>query len=567
MAKRSGGLVQLARCDDRHNPERDAQRVLVNKLGLALDVKISYLPLEKDRPIVPHLRLRDWAQWIVDKNLWFMLSGLTAPDESRSATQWKKFWDAFRDMNPNHSVFTRADRGDLDLRYTAGILIHGDEGRSRRRSAIMVLSWHSILGRGTGPQHRSAKTAKLNKMYDKLLPNFMGHSYTTRYLLACLNKAAYNFGNEYIFDEMMEVICGDLEFMATTGVRNRYNQRYWMVMLHICGDWPFLGKSGNLTRTFNNITKKAGANRREAPKGICHICRAGQDDVPYEQIQTRRPVWLQTVHTQNPFATDPPFLRLDHVPNQAADIWTFDLFHSFHLGVGRNFVGSVLAMYSQLELAGNVEERFELLSDRFRSFCSQSRLGCVLKRITKESIQWPTTGCFPSAGWHKGAVTYALMKFIEHRHLTEDLSADPLLPLAGEACVAANSSIKQMFESGVFLDPDESGSVGGQGMRFLRRYSQLAFEAKEAGRALIIMPKHHSLHKMFLKLIHASEEGRQTLNPITLSVQEDEDFIGKPSRLSRRITSRRPLLVRLMTRYLQAVYDQYVADGFIIRPV
>ena len=72
---------------------------------------------------------------------------------------------------------------------------------------------------------------------------------------------------------------------------------------------------------------------------------------------------------------------------------------------------------------------------------------------------------------------------------------------------------------------------------------------------------------MFLKLIHASEEGRQTLNPVTLSVQEDEDFIGRPSRLSRRITSRRPLLERLMTRYLQAVYDQYVADGFIIRPV
>lgn len=150
-AKRSGGLIQLARCNASSNSERDAQRLLVDKLELALDVPISFLPTGDKNLVVPLLKLRDWAKWIVDHNLWHMLSGLQQPDAKRSASQWSSFWQKFRAYSPHHTVFAKADRGEIDLSRTAGILVHGDEGRSRRRSAIMILSWHSILGRGTGP--------------------------------------------------------------------------------------------------------------------------------------------------------------------------------------------------------------------------------------------------------------------------------------------------------------------------------------------------------------------------------------------------------------------------------
>ena len=566
-AKRSGGLIQLARCNASSNSERDAQRLLVDKLELALDVPISFLPTGDKNLVVPLLKLRDWAKWIVDHNLWHMLSGLQQPDAKRSASQWSSFWQKFRAYSPHHTVFAKADRGEIDLSRTAGILVHGDEGRSRRRSAIMILSWQSILGRGTGPLHRSEKGKLLRKQYAKLLPNFSGHSYTTRYLFATLTKASYTGDNAHIFDAVLDSLCADLQFMATTGVCDEWNRRYWMVLINVCGDWPFLAKSGHLARSFSNITKKAGASRREPPKGICHICRAGQEGVPYEQIQTRRPIWLQTMHEQSPFTAPSPFLQLDHVPNESANIWAFDLFHSFHLGVARNFIGSVLAMYSDLEPARNIDERFELLSARYRSFCSQQRLGSVLTKITKETIQWPTAGCFPSAGWHKGAVSTVMMKWIEHRFLHEDLSEDPFLPMAGEASVAINKAVSQMYESSVLLDPSDSAEIGGQGMRFLRRYAELSAAAKNDGRALfVVMPKHHAIQKMMLTLLAKSEQGVPAVNPIALSVQQDEDFIGRPSRVSRRVTSRTPVMVRVMRRYLQSAYRQYLEGGYLIRP-
>eukprot|EP00435_Cladocopium_sp_Y103_P011641 s3125_g3.t1 len=224
---------------------------------------------------------------------------------------------------------------------------------------------------------------------------------------------------------------------------------------------------------FHIITKKAGANRREPPKGICHVCRAGQDGVPYEQIQTRRPIWLQTMHQQLPFTTPSPFLHLDHVPNEEANIWAFDLFHCLHLGVARNFIGSVLAMYSNLEQAGNIDETFALLSARYRSFCSQQRLGSVLTKITKESIQWPTTGCFPSAAWHKGAVSTVMMKWIEHRFLHEDLSEEPWLPIAGQACVAINKAAHR--------------STGGSRPRHCSCWMLLLEQSRSSGRRSLLV--------------------------------------------------------------------------------
>ena len=565
-AKKSGGLLQLAKFNANKNPERDAQRLLVDKLELALTVPVSFLDTGKPSLVVPTLKLRDWAQWIVNHNLWHMLSGLKRPDAPRCAAQWTAFWKKFRMISPGHSIFQRADRGEVDLSRCAAILVHGDEGRSRRRTAIMILSWHSILGQGTGPLMRSKDGKDLRRQYAKLLPNFTGHTYCTRYLLAALTKASYTNDNEYIFDSILETICLDLEFMAKTGVRSPFNEQFWMVMVHVCGDWPFLAKSGYLNRSFNNIPKRAGANRREPPKGVCHMCRAGQDGVPFEQIQTRRPIWLETVFEQSPFAKQSPFLRLDHVPGQSPAIWAFDVFHSFHLGVGRNFIGSVLALYSTLEPRGGVDERFELLSAKFLAFCRGNKLGSVLTKITKETIQWPTTGQYPSAGWHKGAVTTVVMKWIEHRHCTEDFSEEPLLELAGEACVAINKCLAMMYESSVMLEPDDALQIAGQGLRFLRRYGDLAARAKNENRALfVVMPKHHIIQKMMLTLMHQGEKQLPSINPIALSVQQDEDFIGRPSRLSRRITSRTPVMVRLMRRYLQAAYAQYIDGGYLMR--
>lgn len=538
-AKNSGGLLDLAQCTESHS-ERDCHRVLVNKLHLSLPIPFHYL--EKNKKLkIPIFRVQDWFRFLLNHNLWHVTTGLQNPNPPRSEAQWETFWSLYRQENGNHQIFARADRGEIDLRRTAAILVHGDEGRGRRRQAFFVCSFHSILGKGSSVADRgSHPEASSKRQYCKLLPNFKGHSYTTRYLLCAMTKDSYTHQNDDMFHKVMDYICDDLEYMASTGVVDPHGKRFWAVMLHVVGDWPWLAKCGSFTRSFNNIQKKAAARNRQPPKGICHQCCAGMDGYPYEQIQTRRPQWLSTEHQVSPFWMDPPWLRLPHIPNEEACIWAFDLFHSFHLGAGRNLVGGVLALYSTLEAGRSVDERFELLSDRYNSWTRSEGISGLISRITKEIIQWPTTSSFPCAGWHKGAITTVMMKWIVSRFLSDDLSEEPLLQIAGEGAVAINDCITKMFASNVFLEPRESETIGELALRFLRRYASLAEKAASQNRPLFkIMPKHHVIHKIALRLLLASRAGVHTLNPICLSVQMDEDFIGRPSRLSRRVTGRR----------------------------
>ena len=566
-AQKSGGLLNLAEINNETHPERDAHRILVNKFKLALPIPMSFLKTENSELNLPWFRIQDWAHFILQHNLWHMLSGLQKPDPDRSASQWRVFWSKYREENPSHEVFRRSDRGEIDLSRCAAILVHGDEGRGRKKTAFLVLSFHSILGKGSHVADRAGEPdASSRRQYVKLLPNFKGHTYTTRYLITSMTKKMYTHNNENVFHLMMDAIVRDLEYMGSTGVKDPQGQTFWMIMLHIVGDWPWLAKCGCFGRSFNNIQKRANANRREPPKGVCHMCEAGKDHYPFEQIQTRRPIWLDSMHRSSPFLTIPPWVRLPHIPNQVASLWAFDLFHSFHLGIGRCFVGGVLALYSTLEVAGGIDERFTLLSSRYRTWCAQQHVSGLITRITKEVISWPATSSFPTAGWHKGAITTVMMKYIEHRFLTEDLSQEPLLQLAGEGCVAINKAIAKLFASNVFLTPDESNTVGQLTLKFLRRYSELSSRCMASKRCLFkIMPKHHVIQKMAILLLHSSERGAPTLNPISLSVQMDEDFIGRPSRVSRRVTSGRLTTQRVLERYLQSAYSHYIDGEFLMR--
>ena len=251
--------------------------------------------------------------------------------------------------------------------------MHGDEGRGRRRAAFMVVSFKSILGYGiaAGDARRRAE-----KVYARMEPNFQGHTYTTRFLLGVLDKKTMN-RDDTVFRSLMDAIAADCGEAISKGFKDRHGGCWWACLLHIVGDWPFLQKSGTLLRSFNNIDKKASAKKKALPKGICHLCRAGQIGVPYEQIGTRRPTWLATCHTEDPFRENPAFLDLPHIPQKSASLWAFDIWHCVHLGIARNFIGSVLMIYQELEAAGNIDDRFALLTARFQNCMVQGELSGV----------------------------------------------------------------------------------------------------------------------------------------------------------------------------------------------
>ena len=124
--------------------------------------------------------------------------------------------------------------------------------------------------------------------------------------------------------------------------------------------------------------------------------------------------------------------------------------------------------------------------------------------------------------------------------------------------------MRLLYESDAWIPPADARRAGELAAKFLRRYNECAIRARSLQRTLFpIQPKFHCLHHMAIDLLSASEAENHALNPLVLSTQQSEDFIGRPSRLSRRVSSR-GTLTRVMQRYLQSCHTQWVKAGLLI---
>lgn len=564
-AARSGGLINLAKKRE-NNSERDCVTVMAKQCGLTLPLEQHYLELKDDAPKVPFLRFRDWLSMMMEHNCLHILSGLVRPDRSREHAIWTAFWKNYQRQEPEHVIFQRARDNQLDLGNCFAVVVHGDEGRSKKRNAFLVVNIHSVLGRGVEVGLRKAP----RKEYIKMLPNLVGHSYTNRFLACAMHKSAYTHDNSYAFDVLLDTLCAELCYVANEGVVDRFGTRYWAFCIGVVGDWPWLAKSGGLERSFMNVVKHrdsgGGGGVRAACRGICHLCAAGQPQVPFEQIATRHPTWANTVLQQTPFSRPSPFRNLPYCPgeNELARLFHFDLFHSWHLGLGKNYLGSMLAILSGREPGGNIDLRFAQMSQRYLDWCSTNKRTAHVQRLTKEMINWVSTTHYPTGSWHKGDLTTSLMLWVEARFVSENWSDNDELVLAGEAAVAANTFLRLLYSGGAWLSQSEAQEVANHGFRFMRRYSQCAKLAFQRNlRHWIIQPKAHAMHHLFMLLSESASRG-PVLSLLCTSVQMDEDFIGRGSRLSRHVNETR-VSERVVGRYLMSAYDRWVACGYLIR--
>lgn len=369
-----------------------------------------------------------------------------------------------------------------------------------------------------------------------------------------------------MFDSLLDLFAQQAHALATTGVRDHDGNQRWLMLLFITGDWPWLAKSGNFARHFGCVQKR---RNQQAANGICHECRAGQPGVPWEQLGTRRPVWVATLFEQNPFNRQSPFAQIPHVPQQLCSLWTWGFFHTWFLGAGKVFLGGTLALLSMQENESNVEERFSALSRRYMDFCKANKLRAHIQKLTKEAINWATSKDFPSGAWHKGELTTVLFRFVHAQMHERTFDQEPLFEKIKQACDAIGMCISLMYRSDLWLGPIECANISGYGLRFLRRYEQLSHESGNL-RGLNLFaytPKFHILQKILLRLHWAGNAGQHYLNPLSVSCQQCEDFIGRPSRLSRRVAGSRLTCERVVDRYLEACYPQWLARGYLVRPV
>ena len=144
------------------------------------------------------------------------------------------------------------------------------------------------------------------------------------------------------------------------------------------------------------------------------------------------------------------------------------------------------------------------------------------------------------------------------------LCDEPLFRLAIQAAQAINEFFRLLYSSDLWLPPEVARRAAELMFRFLRRYESCALLSYEEGRTLFILqPKLHTLQHCAITLLQTAGRNMEGLNPLCWSTQMSEDFVGRQSRLSRRVSSSQQTITRVIHRYLQAAYGEFVKCGYL----
>lgn len=559
-ARKSPGLGSLAKCREGHS-ERDVHKVVAKDYKLSLPIDMTSLPKAPGTMYsgeIKVLAIMSWLRFLVDYNVWHLLRGLRKADPPRERSILLEFWKRFRKLRPTHEVFKLADSNRLDLSRCAPLMVHGDEGRGRKKSGFLVLSFYSYIGYGT----QQANQKRKHRAYDQMRLNYSGSTFIHRFITAVLPKM---LKDECALKSILDFTARQCCQMLEEGLRDRNGHHFTACCLQVCGDWQWLVKAGQLGRSYANCPKRP-VTIRSRQVGICHICRGGQPGVLWENYRSNTvPDWWATMHVESPFVGEPALNRVPYIEGERAAFYTYDLFHSFHLGVGKSFVAGCLALASEYMWAGNVDARLEQLSSLWLNWTEENHEYAYIYSITRLLLGWPDTGTYANGQWSKGHVTTKLCCFFEAWASEQNLEEDDLMRLALETSKRISMCLRKMYECDVWLNRSDAEVVANAGLGFLEGYKQLALQCFRLGRALFPhMPKGHAMDHIFwsLKADLARRDVQFFLNPLNHSVQVCEDWVGRTSRLARR-TGPPQVILRVLQRVLQACYAHWLAEGFI----
>ncbi|CAE7836337.1 unnamed protein product [Symbiodinium sp. CCMP2592] len=522
------------------NSERDAHR-MARRCQLTVPIEISECCIHGC--VLPVVLLSSWLLYLVSRNLLHTLCGLSEPDIARCDAIWTCFWSRYRKIYPNHDVFRRAQAGEINLAKTIALIVHGDEGRTKKKTGILIVSCHSILGYGC-----EAGTVHGAEDYCKQLLNMTGHSLTSR----------------WIFQQYLGVFTDDMVKAYRDGIKSPSGDTYTFAVIHVIGDWPWLAKAFNLSRSFANCSKQATS--RGVPKGICHVCRADQPGFPFEDFSGREPKWRRTVNTQNPFMNSPPLTRLPGDSTDPTALLGQDFFHGWHLGFAKQFLGSCLVLLHEIFPGRSVPAKFQAMSDDFFSWCKANNQNPLIRKMTRDTSGWASTADYPCASWSKGSTSTVVCRWFisacaRHAGFIDEGS---LLQIACLAAREIYAFISKSYKAAVWIWHTDAVELSSHGFRFLALMGQAARSAYDQGRALFYFtPNCHRLHHLFYLEWDQAQKADWILNVAVFSCQTEEDYIGRPSRVSRRVAPQR-VIQRTIERTLEATHAKFVQAGYVI---
>ena len=172
--------------------------------------------------------------------------------------------------------------------------------------------------------------------------NYSGSTFLTRLLYTTIPSKAYKAkADKNVLLSLFQHWGSDLLQLFEQGMEVMLDNRrtkLFLVPVGCKGDWPALVQMGQLTRHFGHMAKKGGAQT----KGICHLCAAGMEGVPWHEFGATASWHLH--QDELPKAWHPnrpsPLLCLALNPDAPETFFKIDLFHTCHKGIFADLAAS-----------------------------------------------------------------------------------------------------------------------------------------------------------------------------------------------------------------------------------
>ena len=313
-------LAKQSKTKHENNSNKAFQRA-----GLAAPIEISMVDVGFKYKL-PILKVTHFMQTLADHGKLPLLWG------SRSLVSrtdiLPKFWRRFRGYDPEHTVFA-AHGQHLDR--VLPLQLHADEGQTLKKSAVMVVAWQSPLGFGTSVEDDVEAAMHLN---------FIGNSYATRFLLGVCTKKTYQKKKGHVLDCIIDILAKELYDLFHDGIWlsvGNEKVQFWVATLGLKGDWPIQARLGHLERHF---ARKGVYQVSSATSGFCHLCRAGELNVPPFEYHAEAK-WRDTYLTSTPWSRPGPLCQIPPSPRKEF-FHKFDIFHCLHKGCFAELAGSAI---------------------------------------------------------------------------------------------------------------------------------------------------------------------------------------------------------------------------------
>ena len=321
------------------------------------------------------------------------------------------------------------------------------------------------------------------------------------------------------------------------------------------GDAEFHWEAGKFNRSYH----RTGVIRDGL---ICPHCEAGAQGRSFTDFGDA-PAWATTVGHSNPWEINPPLNEAPFAASLPASLYKFDPFHVTKFGVFRDAVASCVVQLACMKYfdfidgeSVSIDSRFERAYSLYKLWTLGAGKSATLKKFTKSNFNFERYSQFPWVNCKGSEVTLLLMWL--HFLLGNILAKPPkepadLLPLRAMAQMieGALNFVGIMHSHGLHLPAACARLQVRAGMTFIRGYAwnaKLCMGLKAAGFRL--RPKLHYMHHILFEAQRQLDQGDAFVLSSSLWLCENnEDFIGRLSRISRRVAAKTAGL-RTTQRYL-----------------